>query len=293
MLVGTVGLTVGVGAGLALLALSGVALAHRLSAAGDVDPGTLIEAAHVPPLLTAGERPIELRYDIYCTHAGPDPESGASCDGGGNVYLRAGNSGPFREIPLGLDAGAEQGRYVARVPDDIARSARGFSYYARLRNRESGAETVLPAGGAAAPQRSLPMGGAAAVTLGAHTFGVLRKANARAASAEWGAGVGQVGLEEGPQATPIGASAFDVSASGTIFVLDEAKKRLLRFEPGARRPQAEPLAVNGTIADLAVTPEGSFYVLETAGQGSFETPGRETLRPEAYASCTNPYKPVD
>jgi hypothetical protein len=272
LLEGTAGLATGVAAGLVLLALSGVALAHRLSPADDVDPGALIEAAHVPPLLIAGERPVELRYDIYCAPPGPDPESGAPCDAGGSVYVRAGDSGLFRTIPLELDEGAAQGRYVARVPEEIASSPSGFTYYARLRNQESGAETVLPPGGAAAPQRSLPMGSSVTVSLGAHVFGFVRKADARAASAAWGGGVDQAGLEDGPQATPIGASAFDVAASGAIVVLDEAKKRLLRFEPGARKPQAVPVAVNGTLADLVVASNGSVYVLETAGQGQSETP---------------------
>lgn len=272
LLEGPAGLTACVVAGLLVLALSGVALAHRLSAAGDADPATVIEAAHVPPLLTAGERPVELRYDIYCASPGSDPEGGAPCDAGGSVYVRAGDSGLFRTIPLQLDAAAAQGRYVARVPEEIASSPSGFTYYARLRNRQTGAETVLPSGGAAAPQRSLPMGGTVTVNLGAHAFGFVRKANARTASATWGSGIDQVGLEDGPQATPIGASAFDVDASGAVVVLDEAKKRLLRFAPGARTPHAVPLAINGTLADLALAPDGSVYVLETAGQEPAETP---------------------
>ena len=266
------GLAAGVTAGLLLVGLGGVALAHRLTVAGNMDPAQLIEAAHVPPLLTAGERPLELRYDIYCAPPGADPESGAACDAGGTVYVRVGDSGPFQSIPLKLDAAAEQGRYVAQVPGDVASSPSGFSYFARLRNRQSGAETVLPAGGAAAPQRSLPMGGAVTVGLGTHPFGLLRKADARVASASWGPGVDQVGLEDGPQAEPIGASAFDVGASGAILVLDEAKRRLLRFDPGAQKPQSVPLAVNGTIADLAVAADGLIYVLETAGQQASETP---------------------
>jgi hypothetical protein len=266
------GLTAGVAAGLALLVLSGAALAHRLGTPGDADPGTLIEAAHVPPLLTVGERPVELRYDIYCPSSGSDPEGGAPCDAGGSVYVRAGESGPFQAIPLELDAAAAQGRYVARVPSVIASSPSGFTYYAKLRNRQTGVEAILPPGGATAPQRSLPIGGAVMAKLGTHAFGLVRQADARVASASWGSGIDQVGLEDGPQATPMGASAFDVDAAGEVVVLDEAKKRLLRFAPGARTPHAVPLAINGTLADLALAPDGSVYVLETAGQGPAETP---------------------
>ena len=71
------GLLAGVASGAALLAFAGIAVAHRLTVAGDADPGALIEATHVPPLLTVDGGPVELGYDIYCGAPDPDPESGA------------------------------------------------------------------------------------------------------------------------------------------------------------------------------------------------------------------------
>lgn len=265
---GASGLAAGVAAGAALLALAGVAVAHRLQAPADSDPGSLIEAAHLPPLLRAPGEPAELRYDIYCAPPAGDVESGAPCDAGGTVFARPGSEGAFRAIPLRLDPAAVEGRYVAELPADIAGSQDGFQYYAVVRNRASGASMTLPAGGAAAPQRSLPLGQAVTVTLGRHAFGRVRNADERVAAASWGRDPGQAGLEGGPETQPIGASAFDVGADGTVTVLDEANRRLLRWRRGAARPVAVPVDVNGTLADMAASPDGAVYVLETAGRGA-------------------------
>ena len=148
------GLLTGVAAGAALLALAGVAVAHRLTVAADADPSRLIEATHVPPLLTAADEPSELRYDIYCAPPDLDPDSGAPCDAEGTVFVRPGSSGAFRPIPLRVDPGATEGRYVAPVPEAVASGQDGFSYYAVVRNARTGAETTLPAGGAEAPRRA-------------------------------------------------------------------------------------------------------------------------------------------
>lgn len=47
-------------------------------------------------------------------------------------------------------------------------------------------------------------------------------------------------------------------------MLDEAHRRLLRWREGASRPSSTPLAVDGTLADLAVAGDGTAYVLEPA-----------------------------
>src|SRR5207249_8896436 len=125
--------------------------------AGDRDPAALIEATHLPPLLTIPGEPVTLRYDVYCAAPGSDPESGAPCDASGTVFVRARDVGPFRPLPLAVDASASQGRLVAEVPADIARVGGGFSYYAVLRSRATSASTTLPAGGPFAPMRSRPL----------------------------------------------------------------------------------------------------------------------------------------
>ena len=129
--------------------------------------------------------------------------------------------------------------------------------------------------------RSRPLGPAITVDLGAHAFGSVRRATARAAAASWGAGPAQIGLEPGPEQQPIGGSSFDVGRDGAVHLLDEAKRRVLRFAPGAATPAVIPTDVRGTIADLAVGDDGTMAVLETVGDEgaaplvrSFDTAGR-------------------
>ena len=244
-----------------VLALGGVTSAKALTSAGTVQP--LIDATHLPPLLTvAGDHLSLLRYDITCTE--PATESGSNCDVGGTVYARAGATGAFHALPLHLDAAASVDRYTATLPTDIAASATGFSYYAVIRDRLSGATVTLPAGGASAPQQSLRLANPINIHLGTHQFGNAQAASARVASAPWGNGPGDVGIEDGPQLDPIGAASFDVDTAGTVTVLDEAHKRLLRFANGTpSAPTAISVGVRGTIADLAVRPDGGSYVLES------------------------------
>jgi hypothetical protein len=250
----------GLAVGVLVAIAAAVATAHHAAAAPEVDIRSLIDATHLPPLLTLPDEPIRLRYDITCVAPGPDPED---CRAGGSVFLRAGQSGPFQELPLQLDASAEAGRWYVAVPDGIAGSASGFSYYAVLRNLTTGASMTLPAGGAAAPQRSYPMRSPVTVDLGTHTFDAVRAADARVAAAAWGGGAGEAGLEGGPQESPAGATAFDVDESGVVTVLDEANRRLLRFAEGHAQPEAVSLPIDGTLADMSVAPDGSVYVLES------------------------------
>ncbi len=263
------GLLAGVAAGIGLLGLAGVAGADRADTP-DADPGSLIEATHLPPLLLAPGEPARLRYDIYCSPPAGDLGATTSdaCHAGGSVYVRAGETGSFRRIPLRLDAAAAEGRYVADIPADVARAPQGFSYYAVVRNLDSGAATTLPAGGALAPDRARPLGDAIVVDLGAHAFGAVRRPDARVAEAGWGARDDEVGLEAGPPDQHIGATSFDVDANGVVHLLDEAKSRVLRFRNGSQRPEGVPVATQGTIADLAVEDDGSLDVLETVADGS-------------------------
>jgi hypothetical protein len=267
-------------AGAALLGVVGAAVADN-PGGPDNDPTGLITVTHVPPLLVAPGEPVTLRYDIYCPPPGPDPDSGAPCDAAGTVYLRAGEAGGFRPVELRLDPTAAEGRYAAAVPPDLLAAQDGFSYYAVLRSKTTGATTTLPAAGAAAPTRSRPLGNAVHVTLGSHAFGAPRPASARAAFARWGTGPGEVGLESGQQSPPIGGSSFAVDTAGAVALLDEANRRVLRFPRAGGGPETAALDVQGTIADLGVAPDGSMTVLETVGEGnanplvrSFDKTGR-------------------
>ncbi len=265
------GIAAGLVAGLGVIAATEAATARGLGVAGS-DPGALIEAAHLPPLLILPDEPVTLRYDVYCAPPGPDPESGAPCDAAGTVFVRRGDAGPFRALPLRADAGANEGRLVTDVPPgDIAGDGRGFSYYAVLRSRTSDASTVLPAGGPFAPIRSRTLAAPTVIALGTHVFGTTRHPSARVASASWGAGNGQVGLEQGPQLQAIGGASFDVGPGGVVNVLDEANSRVLRFAPDATAPTAMSLDLRGTIADLALGSDGGMTVAETVGDAG-QTP---------------------
>lgn len=276
----------------AVLALGAITGARALSsAAGAATP--LIDATHLPPLLTSvDDRLRTLKFDVTCDTAAADP--GATCDIQGTVFARAGAVGPFHALPLHLSGSATSGRYVASLPAGIANSTSGFSYYAVIQDRNSDAAVTIPAGGAAAPQRSRRLTSPITVDLGAHRFGSATAPSQRVASAPWGDGPNDVGIEEGPQLTPIGASSFDVDSVGVVTVLDEAHKRLLRFghtTPSA--PAAIPVGVRGTIADLAVRPDGSSYVLESVAESgqtpvmrSFDPSGRLTGSGHAAETTT-------
>jgi hypothetical protein len=276
------GLVAGALAGVTTAVLAGTAIAHRLAASpGDV----VIEATHLPPLLTAPNEPVELRYDVYCVV--PEvAETDAPCDASGTVFLRTGDTGTFRPIPLREDRAGIEGRFFMRVPDSIARARAGFSYYATLRTTASSATVTLPAGGAAAPQRSLPLEPAVLVRLGTHRFGSTRSADSRVLAAAWGSGPGEVGLEPGRSLPPIGGSAFDVDRRGTVYVLDEANRRVLRWPKGARAPIPVPLSINGTLADLAVGEGGAIYVLETT-RGQDRAPLLRIFGPDGVSKGTS------
>lgn len=254
------GLFLGALAGLSLVAVLGTATASQA-------PGALaaprLEVAHLSPALRAANEKLELEYDAYCL-AGPEADPEAPCTVSGTVHVRTGERGPFRAIPLTQRAGAgASGALAATVPEALTRSPQGVAYFAELHDEQTGATTTIPAGGASAPHRSWALGSPVTVDLGAHRFGGTRLASERVVSARWGDGASEVGLEEGRNLSPIGASAFDVLSDRSVVVLDEAKRRALRFVPGKGSPTAIPLDIEGTIADLAVSGDGVLHVLET------------------------------
>jgi len=177
----------------------------------DVAVRSIIDAAHVPPLLTVPGEAVTLRYAIICPASGDSPFGGAPCDASGDVYIRPGSAGPFIRLPLRRNDDSVNGRYALDVPPAIAGSRDGFSYYAVLRNDATGASITLPAAGADAPQRSLPLARAVTIHLGAHRFGATRGADERIVDAPWGSGLGEVALGGPPGGLRIGPSSFDVA----------------------------------------------------------------------------------
>jgi hypothetical protein len=248
-------------AGIAIGVIGGVALTSA-SAAGPTSVArgpAFVDTAHVPPALTIRGEPIRLRYSIACAPR----EDGQPCDGAGTVYLRPGMSGAFRPYPLTRGDDSTDGRYYLDVPDEVARSAEGFSYYAVLRDERSNARTTVPAGGADAPQLSRPLEDAALVRLGSHGFGNVRGPDARVAEARWGSGPNQVGLAGTRALGFSGPSSFDVEPDGTIDVLDSVNGRVLRWTHGHRA--VVTLDEPAELADFAATAAGSFDVLEPRG----------------------------
>lgn len=254
---GAAGVLAGVLAGMGVLSISAASAARPTGQ--NVPPGArLLAAAHVPPLLTRPGEPLTLRYAIVCAPR----EDGSACAGAGDVFVRAGQSGAFTRLPLQRGADSREGRYFVAVPQAIAGSPAGFSYYATLRDEEAGATVTVPSGGAAAPQRSLQLDAAVDVALGRHSFGHVRRADARVVDAPWGSGEGQLGLAGSKDLGRFGPSAFDVDAQGGITVLDEVNGRLSRWGRLGVPRGITAVAVDRGLADLALEPDGTVDVLE-------------------------------
>lgn len=276
------GSAAGLLAGVTTVALAGATLAER----GADSPEAVLDATHLPPLLTLPGEKVQLAYEAFCL--GGDGEAAGNeglCDVDGTAFVRPVQGGSFAPIPLQAVTSMEGRRLVALVPEAIAASSEGFEYYAEL--NAAGLSLSLPAGGAAAPHHSRRLTSPVDVDLGTHVFGKTRSPDARVAAAAWGTGVTEVGLEDGRNLSPIGASGFDVDRSGAVYLLDEARHRILRWGKGAKAPARIPVSISGTLADIAVSPDGSIYVLETVGRAGgtpiarrFDADGRELERVE-------------
>jgi hypothetical protein len=249
LVAGAAGITAGILGGIMLTAVSA-------GGAEPLEPATPPEAAHVPPPMTLPGEPVRLRFAIVCSPRA----DGRECEGSGELFLRSGQSGTFSRIPLLRGEDSREGRYYADVPGDVAQGRAGFSYYAVLREDARGEELTLPSGGAAAPHRSFPMGGAVAIELGAHTFGRTNPAAARVVDARWGSDAGEAGVAGTRELGFVGPSAFDVTSAGDVVLLDQVNARLQRWANG--RVSTTPLEVSGGLADLAVEPDGTIDVLE-------------------------------
>ena len=279
-LVATMGLLAGALTGAATFVVAGSAVAQR----GADSTSPFVEAAHVPPLLTLEGEPVDLAYDAYCI-VPEEEEAGAACDLTGSVFIRPGANGPFRELALRSDGTTS--RLVVRVPEVIASSRTGFTYYAEIEAGSGRATVTLPVGGASAPHQSLPLGRAIEIDLGRHRFGEQSRADERVAEVGWGDAQNEAGLEQGRNLTPIGASAFDVDPSGVIVVLDQAHRRTLRWSNGSDTPTRVPLGIAGTLADMSLAPDGTIYVLESVSRPGenllvrrFDSHGRELASTE-------------
>jgi hypothetical protein len=251
---GLSGLVAGTAGGIVAIAL----LAGGASGGARSDGATYMTAAHVPPLLTLPGERVTLQYAIVCPP--PLDDSAGACDGAGDVYVRAGRTGPFERLPLSRGSDSGTGRYVLDLPERIA-SSPGFSYYAVLRDTANGGRLVVPSGGADAPQTSYRLERPVTVGLGTHVFGSARAPVARVVRARWGSGPREAGLSGGPASLRIGPSSFDVAPDGTVTLLDGVNKRIARWRDG-HAVSTVPVDVPAATNDLAVAGDGTIYVLD-------------------------------
>ncbi len=269
---GAAGVLAGVLAGIGMLSISA---AGARPAGQSVPPSArLFAGAHLPPLLTRPGEPVTLHYALVCAPR----EDGLPCAGAGDVFIRVGQSGGFTRLPLQRGDDSKEGRYFVEVPPAIAGSPAGFSYYATLRDHETGETLTLPSGGPAAPQRSLQLDAAVDVALGPHSFGHVRHADARAVEAPWGSGAGQLGLAGSKDLGRFGPSAFDVDANGGIAVLDQVNGRLSRWNRGGVPVATTAVKVDRGLADLALEPDGTIDVLEPPS-AEHHDPSLKSFRP--------------
>ena len=248
---------VGGAAGIAAGVVGGMGLSSLPAARIDVAGGAaVIDAAHVPPALTLPGERVRLRYAIVCA---PRPD-GEPCDGAGEVFLRAGQAGTYERLTLRRGDDSSEGRYFVDVPVATSSSRNGFSYYAVLRDRTTGASLTVPSGGAAAPQRIFPLVDATQIALGRHQFGRARPADARVVDANWGSGPMNLGRSGTRELGFVGPSSFDVDRDGTVSILDQVNERVARWS--TRGVETVPVAVSGGIADFGIERDGSLDVLE-------------------------------
>ena len=231
----------------------------------------MFDATHLPPLLTLPGEQVELSYEVHCAASGVD-DVDAGCDVRGTVFVRGAGDGSFDAVPLTGRRVDGLRQLVATAPESLVSGRDGFEYYAVLEAPGLDETITLPVGGADAPHASRRMENVVTVSLDRHTFGRLRSATDRVASAGWGTAPADAGLEPGRHVGPIGPSGFDVDASGTVVVLDQANHRLLRWRPGVRLPARVPVSVAGTLADMTLANDGSIFVLETTAR-----PGQNPL----------------
>jgi hypothetical protein len=247
----------------AAVAVGGAAFAQHSSGV----PGAVFEATHLPPLLVLPGEPVRLTYDVHCLEEGVD-DAEARCEVSGSLFVRAQGGGRFETLPLHEAEAQGIRQLTAIVPDSLVAATDGFEYYAELENVGTVDRLIVPPGGEAAPYRSRVLKDTIDVDLGVAHFSAHRR-GARLVSARWGDGTSSVGLEAGKSVGPVGASSFDVDETGTVLLLDQVHRRVLRWARGAQAPARVRVSIDGRIADLAMSDDGSLYVLE-----SVAPPGR-------------------
>ena len=120
-------------------------------------------------------RPLELRYDVVCQA----DSFGTPCTPDGQSVCSAGRT----SSSIGRVALAPAGGTALAATVDVA--AGSVSYYAVI-DDGAGSSMTVPAAGLSAPQRAWAVPELAAVSLGTHAFGHVRKPDGGAVTATWG-----------------------------------------------------------------------------------------------------------
>jgi hypothetical protein len=225
------------------------------------------EILHTPVLLARADKPVELSFDVVCGAAKDEP--GGQCSPSGSVFVRPAGGSKFAELALERES---DGLLSAVVPATDARA--GFDYFARIDNGR-GQTASLPEAEASAPQHVWPLEGWTTVDLGAAHFGRTRAPSSVVGAFSWGRADSAIGLDSGREQSRIGPSAFDVAPDGSVVVLDQVNRRLVRLRPAAE-PSHLPIDFAGGEGDLAVGDDGAIFVLDSSGTPlvrSFTTAG--------------------
>jgi hypothetical protein len=175
----------------------------------------------------------------------------------GALFVRNDTMASFERIPLALKRGVLR----AVVPARLIRPQK-LSYYAVVRDPETGRSTSIPRAGARAPDVVLVLEKPVVVTLGAHRFGHPHAPGVVVARA----GAGEVGWRlprPGEEGTPFGPQTFVVSADRSIWLADGINARLLVWRAG--RPgtiaRTVPLPLYQAESDVALGQTDTYYVL--------------------------------
>ena len=206
---GAAGITAGILGGIALSSVSAGEYGRRRPAEGRSRPLTFRPCSPLP-----GEA-VTLRYAIVCAAARRRRAVRRVRRG---VRCAPGRSGPFRRFALRRGDDSGDGRYFVDVP----RRDRGVAATASrttqcCATRRAARPITVPAGGAAAPQRSLPLRDATEVQ--ARRARVRPHASAgrsRRRGARGEARPARPGSSGSRELGFVGPSAFDVDADGAV-----------------------------------------------------------------------------
>lgn len=239
----------------------GIYSLRLLSSEASLGSEPQLKAAHNPPLLVApGETP-ELQYDTICRF---NPADTVGCEPEGTVTLTA-TDGTSQTVPLQLGAADRKWRLYSAIPSRFLTAGSRFTYYANIRDGNTGAAVTIPAAGSTAPEIAYVSSPTYTIDLGTTTFPAPTAPAATVVSGGWGAGDAQFGFDGGSEQSQIGPSAFVVDSSGTVTLLDSVNNRLAAVTSAGVRTNV-PLALGFSTedADLAQTATGLLAIAEPA-----------------------------